>query len=40
MEDNNWYKGIEKEIDSLKEKMSNSGYKLYEVDLLSRVPNL
>ncbi|MFC1846524.1 hypothetical protein ACFLYS_00485 [Chloroflexota bacterium] len=37
MEDNNWYEGIESEISSLKEKMSRSDSKLFEVDLLSRV---
>ena len=37
MEDNNWYEGIEKEISSLKEKMSKSDHKLYGVDLLLRI---
>jgi hypothetical protein len=37
MQDNNWYEGIEKEINSLKEKMSKSDYQLYEVELLLRV---
>ena len=37
MEDNNWYENVEKEIDSLKEKMSKSDSKLYELVLLSRV---
>ncbi len=39
MEDNKWYEGIEKEIGSLKGKMSKSDYKLYELELLSRVVN-
>ena len=37
MVDNNWHRGIEKEISSLKEKMSKGDSKLYELDLLSRV---
>jgi hypothetical protein len=37
MEDNDWYDGIEKEIGSLKEKMSKGDSQLYELDLLSRV---
>ena len=32
-----WYEGIEKEISSLKDKMSKSDYKPYELDLLLRV---
>lgn len=31
-----WYAGIEREISSLKEKISGNDYKLYEVDLLLR----
>ena len=34
---NNWYEGIENEVSLLKNKMSKSDYKLYEVDLLLRV---
>ncbi len=34
---NNWYEGIKKEINSLKEKMTKGDYKLFEVDLLLRV---
>ncbi len=34
---NDWYEGIEKEIISLKDRMSKSDYKLYELDLLLRV---
>jgi hypothetical protein len=38
MEDNNqWYKGIEKEITLLKEKMRKSDTQVYELDLLLRV---
>jgi len=37
MEDNNWHEDIEKEIGSLKEKMTKGDYKLFEVDLLLRV---
>ena len=34
---NDWYENTDKEISSLKDKMSLSDYKLYEVELLSRV---
>ena len=34
---NDWYEGIEKEINSLKNKMCKGDYKLYELDLLLRV---
>ncbi|MFC2026760.1 hypothetical protein ACFLUX_02160 [Chloroflexota bacterium] len=34
---NNWYEGIEREIGSLKEKVSKEESKLYELDLLQRV---
>ena len=37
MKANNWYEGIEKEIGSLKEKMSKGDFNLYELGLLSRV---
>ncbi len=39
MEDNNWYKSTEKKISSLKEKVSRGDYKLYELEVLSRVVN-
>jgi len=34
---NDWYEGIEKEISSLKDKITKKDYKLYELDLLLRV---
>jgi len=37
MKDDEWYENIEKELSSLKDKMSESDYKLFEVDLLLRV---
>jgi hypothetical protein len=40
MEDNNWHKGIEKEIGSLKEKMKKGDYQLYEVESLLRVAKI
>ena len=36
-ETNTWYKGTEKKISSLKEKMSRGDSKLYELDFLARV---
>jgi hypothetical protein len=37
MEDNQWFEGIEKEIGSLKEKMSKGDYSAYELDGLLRI---
>jgi ribosomal protein L40E len=37
MGNNSWYEGIEKEINSLKEKMSKSDYSTYELDGLLRL---
>jgi len=34
MEDNNWYEDIEKEIDSLKEKMNGDRANLRQLDIL------
>jgi hypothetical protein len=37
MEDNNWYAGIKKQIDSIKTKMSKGDYSAYELDGFLRV---
>jgi len=37
MEDSKWYEGVEKEIKSLKEKMSKNDFEIFEVERFGQV---